>query len=167
MMMKIFGRGDKAKAFRSSEDGSALVELALSLPLLSLMLLGAVEFARVAYASIEVTNAAHSGALYAASGIGEATDSTGVTNAASADSPNLFGGNAVTATLLSPTCTCANTKYTPSSCSDNVTCQSNNSAMVTTITVQTTTTYSPIIHIPGGSSSYTLHGQSSQVVSNQ
>ena len=52
---------------QSSEEGSALVELALSLPVLLIMLLGAAEFARLAYASIEVVNAAHAAAIYASS----------------------------------------------------------------------------------------------------
>ena len=74
MTMRFPERVTKSNRLRSSEEGSALVELALSVPLLLIMLLGAVEFARVAYASIEVANAAHSAAMYAASSSGASTD---------------------------------------------------------------------------------------------
>jgi Flp pilus assembly protein TadG len=164
MMMKVFHGGDKV---RVGDEGSALVELALSLPLLSLMLLGAVEFARVAYASIEVANAAHSAVVYAASSPTASSDTTGIGNAATSDSQNLFGGSAVSVSSVSTACTCANTSYTPSSCSDNNTCQSNNTAMITTVTVKTQATYSPLLRIPRGGLSFTLYGQSSQVVTNQ
>jgi Flp pilus assembly protein TadG len=162
MIMRVF-----RKALRFGEEGSALVELAISLPLLTLMLLGAAEFARLAYASIEVTNAAHAAALYAASGQAGLSDSGGITNAANTDSSDLVGGNAISVTSVTTACTCANTTYTPSSCSDNSTCNSNNTSMVTTVTVQTQSTFSPLIRIPGGALSFTLKGQSTEVVSNQ
>lgn len=166
-MMRISKCGDRERVVEPGERGSALVELALSLPLLSLMLLGAVEFARVAYASIEVANAAHSAVMYAASSAAASSDTTGIGNAAATDSPNLFGGSAVSVTSVSTSCSCANASYTPTSCSDNNTCQSNNTAMVTTVTVKTQATYSPLLRIPRGGMNFTLYGQSSQVVTNQ
>lgn len=166
MNVRLFGNRDCSKP-RSDEEGSAFVELALSLPMLCLMLLGAAEFARLAYAAIEVSNAAHAGAVYAASNVGASSDATGIGNAASADSGNMMGGNAVSVTSVSTACTCSNTAYTPSSCSDNSTCYSNNSAMITTVTVTTQSTYAPLIRIPKGALTFTLQGQSSQVVSTQ
>jgi len=151
----------------SGEEGSALVELALSLPLLTIMLLGAAEFARVAYASIEVANGAHSAAVYASYSQAASADSGGITNAANSDAGNLVGGNAISVSSVTTACTCADTTYTPSSCSDNSTCVSNNTSMITAVTVQTQSTFSPLIHVPGGAASFTLKGQSTQVVSNQ
>lgn len=167
MIMKASRSKRKSKMLRSSEEGSALVELAVSLPLLSIMLLGSAEFARLAYASIEVSNGAHAAAMYAASSLAASSDSGGITNAANADAANLSGGNAISVTSVTTACTCANTTYTPSSCSDNSTCTNNNTSMVTAVTVQTQSTFSPLIHRPGGALSYTLHGTSTQVVSNQ
>lgn len=46
------------KGRQGNEAGQALVELALAVPLLFMLLIGAVEFARVVYAAIEVSNAA-------------------------------------------------------------------------------------------------------------
>ena len=165
MSMNLLKRIVWSKARRSGEEGSALVELALSLPMLCFMLLGAAEFARLAYAAVEVSNAAHAGAVYAATSVSASSDSSGIGNAATADSGDLGGGNAVSVASVTTACTCSNTAYTPSSCSDNATCFNNNSAMITTVTVTTQSTYSPIIHLPGGALNFTLQGQSSQVVS--
>ncbi len=156
-----------ARSQQSSEEGSALVELALSLPALCIMLLGAAEFARLAYGAIAVTNAAHSAAIYAASSHAALGDSGGITNAAGTDAPNLTGGNAVSVASVTTACSCSNTSYTPSSCSDNSTCFNKNAAMITAVTVTTQSTFTPMIHIPGGDINFTLHGKSTQVVSNQ
>src|SRR5579859_7364281 len=107
MKIRLF-KCSRQSSLRSSQEGSALVELALSLPMLSVMLLGAAEFARIAYAAIEVTNAAHSAAVYAGTSSANAKDTTGITNAATGDSPNLVGSNAVSL-AQNPTfsCTCS------------------------------------------------------------
>ena len=157
----------RAKAKLSAEEGSALVELGISLPLLLVILLGGAEFARVAYASIEVVNSAHAAAVYAASGQSAVSDSGGITNAANSDAQNLAGTSGITVTSVTTSCTCADTTFAPSSCSDNSTCNSNNTSMVTAVTVQTQSTFSPLIHLPGSPSTFTLHGQSTEVVSNQ
>lgn len=162
-----FRAGTQHPAGRSCEEGSALVELALSLPMLSIILLGAAEFARIAYAAIEVTNAAHSAAVYAASSQAAVADTTGITNAANSDSPNLVGGNAISVSTPTTSCTCSDTTYTPSSCTDNSTCQNHHASMITTVTVKTSTTYSPAITIPGFNPTLTLKGQSTETVSNQ
>jgi Flp pilus assembly protein TadG len=165
MIMKVFfRRGKWSNAPRLGEEGSALVELGLSLPILSVMLLAAVEFAQVAYVSIETTNAAHAAAVYAATSHGHVSDSTGITNAATGDAGNLAGILSVTSVVA--TCSCSDgTKL--ASCSDNSTCLNSNTSMVTAVTVQTQSTFSPLFHIPAVGPSFTLHGTSTQVVSNQ
>jgi Flp pilus assembly protein TadG len=162
--MKILRRETRSNV-QLGEEGSALVELAFTMPLLLLMLLGAAELAMVAYAAIEVSNAAHTAAVYAASSQAALADSPGISNAAATDSTNLVGGSSISVTSITTACTCANTAYAPTSCSDNQTCQQNNTSMVTTVRVQTQATVSPFISIVG--KSFTLYGQSSQVVSNQ
>ena len=52
-----------ARGFHA-EAGAAIIELAVSLLMLVLLLLGTVDFARVFYADIELTNAARAGAQY-------------------------------------------------------------------------------------------------------
>lgn len=165
MITKRLRRYWPAKMLRSSEEGSALVEFGISLPVLAIMLLGAAEFARLAYASIEVANGAHAAVMYAASSQAASSDTGGITNAANSDASNLTGG--ITVSGVTTTCACADTTYTPTSCSDNSTCVSNNTSMVTSVTVQTQATFTPLIRRPGGPSSYTLHGTSTQMVSNE
>lgn len=165
-MIKSWISSKLSKVVRG-EEGSALIELGLSLGLFFSMLLGAAEFAKLSYAAIEVSNAAHAGAVYAATTVGASTDSTGITNAAAADAGNMGGSDAVSVVSVTTACACSDPTYTPSSCSDNSTCSSNNAAMITTVTVTTQATYKPLIRLPGGASSFTLQGQSSQVVSNQ
>jgi Flp pilus assembly protein TadG len=165
MIMEKLKRYWPAKMLRSREEGSALVEFGISLPVLAIMLLGAAEFARLAYASIEVANGAHAAVMYAASSQAASSDTGGITNAANSDASNLTGG--ITVSGVSTTCACADTTYTPTSCSDNSTCVSNNTSMVTSVTVQTQATFTPLIRRPGGPSTYTLHGTSTQMVSNE
>jgi Flp pilus assembly protein TadG len=167
MTKKMFRRRHPSNSVPAGEEGSALVELAVSLPLLSLMLLGAGEFARLAYASIEVVNGAHAAALYASTSQSASSDSGGIANAANSDAGNLAGANAISVTSITTACTCADSTYSPSSCSDNSTCINHNSSMITAVTVQTQSTFSPLIHVRGGALSFTLKGTSTQVVSNE
>jgi Flp pilus assembly protein TadG len=167
MMRRILNRWGWSPVGGSSEEGSALVELALSLPVLLIMLLGAAEFARLAYASIEVVNAAHAAAVFASSSHAALSDSTGITNAAGTDSGNLTGSNAIQVTSVSTACACSDTSVSPTSCSDNSTCFNARAGMITTVTVQTKSTFSPVIRMPGSAMSFNLYGNSSQVVSNQ
>lgn len=68
-----------------SERGVALVEIAIILPLLLLLAIGAIEIGRYAnYANI-AANAAHAGVQYGAQSLASASDSTGMQNAAQID----------------------------------------------------------------------------------
>ena len=172
-----------AGTFTSDEAGQALIETALTLPLLCLLLLGSAELARAAYAAIEVANSAKAAVQYGASSRAAAADwsvsgttySGGLVNAATNDAANLSGNNAITVTSISTSCACANPAFTPTSCSDNTTCEVNQSAMVETLTVQTQATYHPLMNYFGlgnsgfffGPTTFTLNGRASQVVSNQ
>jgi Flp pilus assembly protein TadG len=64
---------------RPREGGQALVELALILPLLLLLLVGALDLGRLFYTYIGVVDGAREGASYAMT---HPTDVTGITNAA-------------------------------------------------------------------------------------
>lgn len=175
MIRKVIAFMQKQVRRQSAEEGSALIELGMSLPVLFIMILGAGELARIAYAAIEVSNAAHAAAQYAASShasaqnfsVSGSTITGGISNAVTADS-DLSGSNAISVKSVSLSCACANTASVPSSCSDNSTCESNHTAMIETVTVQTQTTFTPLIHLPGTSTSpYTLTGTASQTVTNQ
>jgi Flp pilus assembly protein TadG len=139
----------------ANENGQALIETALSVLFLVFLLLGTTEFARLAYAAIEVSNAAKAAVQYAAQNGATAGDSTGMQTAASNEAPNL----SVTVSLapLSVVCSDGSAYSKSSGCSPGT-------FAVTTVTVKTTSTYNPLIHIPGFAGSMALHGQASQVV---
>ena len=63
-------------------EGASFVELALVLPLFLLMLVPVVDIGRAFYAAIEVTSAAHAGAMY---GLENPSDTSGMVQAAKAD----------------------------------------------------------------------------------
>lgn len=136
-------------------SGQALLEAALTLSVLSLLLIGAVEFGKVAYASIEVTRAAKAGVQYGCSSTTAATDTTGIAAAAAYEASDIPG----LTTTSSVSCSCANGGA--STCL-NTDCPG--SDIVVTLTVHTTATYNPGIHLPGLPATYTLHGVAVQQV---
>ena len=92
---------------RHSDRGSALVELALSLPILGLLLLGAVEFGRFAYLAIELTNAAKAAAQYGARNSVTGADVTGMQLVASQDAPEVTAQcTGFTTTVAATSCAC-------------------------------------------------------------
>jgi Flp pilus assembly protein TadG len=137
--------------------GGALVELALGLPILLALLLGAVEFAQVEYASIEVSNAALAGVQYGGQGPITAADTTGIGNAAAADAPNVKLGT----TTATQSCVCSNANGTVVTCGPTD-CPGANSETI--LTVQTQATVSPVVRVPGLPATYTVHGQAIQKV---
>ena len=162
------------KQLARNEEGSALVELYFAGLVLAMLVLGGAELGRVAWAAIEVTDAAHAAVQYASTSHAAASDyslsngtySGGIVTAASANLDN-FGTNTIAVTSIAPTCTCANTTYTPLSCSDNTTCTTHNTTMIETISVQTQATFTPMVHWPGMPNQLTLYGSAIQRVSNQ
>lgn len=136
------------------ERGSALVELALGLPLLLLVLFGAADFARVFFSAMQLSNAARAGAQYgsasivnsALTGPGQAIETT------TTGAVNLTG---ITATAAR-TCACASddgATFNASACS--ATCAGGQHlAVFVTVTAQLTganafKTISPFPGIPG------------------
>ena len=150
--------------FSRREDGSALVETALTFPVLILMLAGAVQLGEVSFAAIETANAARAGAQYAGMNGGGYNDAAGITAAAQADARDTISLTATPST----SCICSD----GSSCSVSgasggspgvYTCTTTGKPVVT-VSVSTTATYSALIKIPGMGSSYTLHGWAQQQV---
>ncbi|WP_109487798.1 TadE/TadG family type IV pilus assembly protein [Occallatibacter savannae] len=148
------------------EEGGALVETALSMTLLIVLLLGAVEFGRLAYAAIQVNSAAKAAAQYGAQSRATAADISGMTSAAQSE---YFGGS--TLQLISPTsttgtsCTCADTGSAAVCSNNSVTSPAcPGSVMEVTITVQTQTSFSPLFNVPGMPGPFTITGTAKQKV---
>jgi Flp pilus assembly protein TadG len=137
------------------DDGQALIETSLSVMLFVLLIFGATEFARLAYAAIEVSNAAKAAVQYAAQNNATSGDTAGVQTAAANEAPNLT----VTAALLPVSIVCSD----GSAFSKASGCAAGTFA-ISTVTVTTTSEYDPIIHIPGFGGAFALSGQASQVV---
>jgi len=137
----------------NSESGQALIELAVTLSLLTIILLGVIEFGQVAYTSIEVSNAAKAGVQYGAQNGTTAADTTGITNAAQAAAPNLSGLTANS----SYACVCSD--GSASTCA-NTDCSS--SHIEETVTVTTQYQLTPIISMPAYGSTITLNGSAIQ-----
>ncbi|HZL52764.1 MAG TPA: TadE family protein [Terracidiphilus sp.] len=137
------------------EGGQALVELALSMPLLLVILLGAAEFARMEYAGIEVADAAMAGVQYGAQEPNTAADTTGIQAAARGDAPDITLGT----TTASISCICSD-----GSASTCLSTDCSTSAIEQILTVKTQATLTPVIHVPGLPATFALHGQAVQKV---
>lgn len=162
----------RLRAMHQEQTGQALIECALSGTLLAVLLLSAVEFGRMAYAAIEVANAARAAAQYGAMNGGaflttdsSGLDSVGMLNAAQMDAGNL--GTSVTFSSGYPTysCYCSLSTDTTASCTVPATpsgCTA--SHIIVNVQVQTQATYNPLIHVPGFGNTITLHGSAQQEV---
>jgi Flp pilus assembly protein TadG len=131
--------------------GGAIVELALVVPIFSTLLLGAGEFARLAYAGIEVSNAARAGVAYGSQSSATASDIAGMELAATNDTPNISGMTATATQFWS----CSNAPSTQSS--SPPTCTTGNH-LLNYVQVKTTATVDAGIHVPGLPATYTLQG---------
>ncbi|HEV2323905.1 MAG TPA: TadE family protein [Terracidiphilus sp.] len=157
--------------------GAALVELALTTPLFILLLMGAVEFGRIAYYSIEVENAARAGASYGAVNKGNAADGASIQIAAQNDAPDLPNlvstpGHSCVCETLDTSSKPAIPTFNPSITSSPATadCESDaihactvvtstsSQKVVEFVTVSTQADVDPLIHLPGLPNAYRLSG---------
>lgn len=145
----------RAARRQKGESGQALIETAITLSLLVVILVGAAEIARLAYASMQVVGAAKAAVQYGDIIITNANDTQGIQNAAAAEAPLL--PNMVT----TPTMSCL--------CADGISCTATStlcagSAPVQTLTVTTSASFDPLIDLPGLPSSFNLQGYAVQQV---
>jgi Flp pilus assembly protein TadG len=142
---------------RTDEKGQAIIELALTMPFLIVLLVGAVEFGWLTYASVEVSNAARAGVAYGSQSATTAGDTTGIKAAAAKDAHDLASGLLVT--TVASSCICSNgtaSTCLPTDCST--------SSIETILTVNTQATLTPLIRLPGFPTPFTLHGRAIQKV---
>lgn len=141
-----------------SDTGSAMVEVAVVLPVMMSLLVGATDFARVAYDAISIMNAARAGAQYGAHDLGNAADTGGMETTALKAAPNITGMTAV----ASKSCQCAQddgtgTPWPTASCTaPAATACLVGSHRVVSVTVTTTKTFATIARYPGIPSSLTF-----------
>lgn len=137
------------------DSGQALVELALTLPLLLIILIGATEYARFAWASIETANAARAGVQYGAQNEVTAKDPGGaIESAALNDGANLSG---LTATS-SISCTCSTAPTATIACSTALTNCPAPAVVLRFVQVNTSSTITPLYHWVGMPATFTATG---------
>jgi Flp pilus assembly protein TadG len=146
-------RRSRASKALKAESGSSLIETALLLPVLFLLLLGVVDFGRAYYLAIEISQAAHTAALY---GSQNPTDIAGMQNAAVADAPDVPSFNTSSVTVTSG-CECSDGSSPVANCATNPAC----GALMTVdyVQVNTSVSYSAMFPYPGIPSPLTLSGK--------
>lgn len=128
-----------------AQSGQAVVELVVIVPLLLLLMLGAVDFGRYVHDGIEVGNAARAGVQYGAQSVVASTDTTGIIAAAQSDAPDI-AGLSITASNY---CTCdkaAGTQY--AGCTGMPSCASSDHRDIY-VAVVATRTFTPLVPYPG------------------
>jgi Flp pilus assembly protein TadG len=137
-----------------SDHGNALIELAIGMSVLTALILGAAEFGRIAYAAIEVNDAAHAGAAYGSQSrslgtLGSTAANTNVTNAAKRDAIDVSG---MTATAVY-WCQCSDGSASTCGVLDCT-----GTRIIEYVTVNTSGTVDPLVYVPGLPKSYTVTG---------
>lgn len=126
-----------------SERGSALVELAIALPLLVIILVATIDFARVFYLGMELTNAARAGAQWGAHSVANSGSNANMQTTAQ----NAISTSGIAATA-SRTCQCADNLGNFSATTPANTCTgtcSGGGHLVVTVTVTTSKAFTRVI----------------------
>jgi Flp pilus assembly protein TadG len=149
------------------ESGNALIELAFSLPLFLVLILGTAEIANLAWASVQVNNAARAGAAYASqSRANSAPTNTNIGVAAQNEAPKLITSPStqVTSTQL---CSCVDS----SGSSTSITCDTNAltncpapGTIQVAVQVNVQAPVTPLVHYPGLPATYTISAQATMGV---
>ena len=157
---KVVAAVARLREFRS-ERGDAAVELALVMALMGpVLLLGTTDLATVAYCSIEVTSAAHAGAMYGMRSGTYASSTSGMTTAAQAEAAD-FGTNLTVTPTTFYACSAAinGTTYTTQSAA-NTGCTGSGNHALQFVQVLTSGTVTPMVHFPALPASYLVSGTS-------
>jgi Flp pilus assembly protein TadG len=140
----------------AGQDGTSLIEVALTMPLFLALLIAAAVFGVVCFDSIEVSSAARAGAQYGMQNHATALDLTGMQTAALKNGTNVTGMAAVAKNF----CQCEASLGTNTSCSS--VCASPQTIPIQFVQVNTSASVSPLFNnrwLPGVPVSFTLTGQ--------
>jgi Flp pilus assembly protein TadG len=130
---------------------SAIVELALLVPIFAAVLVGAAQFGLLCYAAIELSEAARAGVAYGSQSAGKASDISGMQAAATNAAPNISGMSA-TATQFWVCSNAMSAHYAAAP-----TCTSGNH-VIHYVQVSTSSVATTPFQLSGHPSSYTLTG---------
>jgi Flp pilus assembly protein TadG len=132
-------------------SGQSLVETALAVSLCGVLMLGAAEFGRLAYAGIEISDSARAGVEYGSQSLPDAQDVANMKLAASLSAPNIPN---LTLTA-SKSCKCSDgtsSDCTTASCASPL-------RVITYVQVVTSGSIDPLVYVPGLPKSYSLTGK--------
>lgn len=150
---KLWRRGGLAR----DQRGAALVELAIALPMLAIIMVGALDFSRVFRSTMVVTAAARAGALYGAYNVPHAFDNNNITSAVNTvlSSNNMTSGPSPTINVL---CECATDAgvFTATSPANTCTATCTGGHMVTRVSVSVTRTFTLGSSLPAFPTSITV-----------
>jgi Flp pilus assembly protein TadG len=145
------------------DNGQAFVEVALVLPMLMLLIVAGAEIGRLAYADIEISNAARAGVAYAMQGHAAVATSQypNIENAAKQDAPNISN-----LTVDPPILTCycetsggVTTALASCSAADaSLTTCASPSSIVIYVRVNTWAQINTLFHLPAIPNTLTLRG---------
>ena len=127
-----------------------MIEVAILMPLLLLILVGAVDFGQAYYVGIEVASAAQAGTTY---GMMNYNDTAGMRMAAAADASDVPSMTSV----ATWGCECSDGTGASVSCATTPTCGSN---LVDYVDVATSVSFTPILSYPAVPASFVLSGHS-------
>ena len=139
-----------ARGLFRCDSGQSLVETAMAVSLCGILMLGAAEFGRLAYAGIEISDSARAGVEYGSQSRATAQDLPNMKVAALASAPDVPN---LTLTASS-FCKCAD--GTSSTCA---TSDCSGSRIVTYVQVNTSGNINPLIYVPGLPKTYSLSGK--------
>jgi Flp pilus assembly protein TadG len=133
--------------------GQAFVELALVLPIFILLMVGIMEIGRLAYASIEVSNAARAGVAYGSQNHITASDTANIQLAAAKEASNI---TSLATSVVTLSCSCSN--GTSITCANAGTTCVSPAHIIEYVQVQTSAPVNTMFKFPGIPSSITLRG---------
>jgi len=136
---------------RRRERGAALVELALASPILVVLIVGIVDFARIFYLGLQVTDAARAGAQYGSSPSIPFIAGTVQTKAQTA-SPQ----SAPTISAPTETCACVNDTTAPATLTSAACTSACANHRTVFVTVTASKDFSPVMRFPGIPSTITI-----------
>jgi len=150
----------------ASESGNSLIELAVTLPLFALLILGTAELANLGWASVQINNAARAGASYGSLSRANAANNPNIGIAAQNEAPKLITAPStqVTSTQL---CYCVS-----GGASNSITCDANalsacppaTGTIQVAVQVTAQAPVTPIVHYPGLPSLYTVRAKATMGV---
>jgi len=138
--------------------GQSLVELALVVPIFTVLLAGAADFARLAYAGIEVSSGARAGVQYGAQNRLTALDISGMKKAATNDASD------VPSLVATASNNCACTDGTSITCANAATTCIAPARTIQYVQVNTSAAVTTLFQVPGVPATYTLYGQATMRV---